>query len=88
MQKAPLLRDFLHVDNELFRVHRLASCDSDHLVDVIYRTATAEVIYRTCDTLEDRSDCVSVSKSLNELVCDVTYLEAREYENVSVTGDL
>ena len=74
--------------SRLLRVHCLASCDCYHLVDVVYRAAAAEVVNRTCNTLEDRSDSVCVTKSLNELVADVTNLEAWEHKDVCVTCDL
>ena len=72
----------------LFCIHSLASCDRYHLVDVIYRAAAAEVVYRTGDTLEDRTDCICTTESLNELVSDVTYLEAWEYKYICMTCDL
>ena len=72
----------------LFCIHSLACSDGYHLVDIINRTAAAQVVYRTCDTLEDRSDGICISESLNQLVTDVADLKAREYENVCVTGDL
>lgn len=72
----------------LFCVHRLAGGDCDHLVDVIYGAAAAQVVDRTGDTLEDRSDGVGASKTLNELVCDVADLEVREDEDVGLSGDV
>ena len=73
---------------ELFCIHCLAGGDCDHLVDVVNRAAAAEVVHRTGDTLEDRTDGVCIAESLNELVGDVSYLEAREYEYICVSRDL
>ena len=78
----------LYICTRLLRVHCLASCDCHHLVDVVYRAAAAKVVDRTGDTLEDWSDSVCVTESLNELVADVTNLEAWEHENISVTCNL
>ena len=73
-----LTGDCLFLIYLLLRVHGLASCDCNHLVDVVYRATAAEVVNWLCDTLEDRADRICISKSLNELVGDVTYLEAWE----------
>ena len=83
-----LTGDCLSLIHLLLRVHCLASCDGNHLVDVVYRATAAEVVHWLCDTLEDRTDSVCISKSLNELIGDVTYLKAWEYEYVCMTGDL
>ena len=72
----------------LFRIHRLASRDGYHLIDVVNRAAAAEVVDRLSDTLEDRTDSVSSAKSLNELVCDVSDLKAWEHEDIRMAGDL
>lgn len=73
--------------NSLLRVHSLACCDCNHLIDVIYRTAAAEIVYRACNTLENRADSICIAESLNKLVGNVSYLEAWEYENIGMTGD-
>ena len=65
-----------------------ASCDGNHLVDVVNRASAAEVVDRTGDTLEDRTDGICISKPLNELVSDVSDLKAREYKHIRVTGNL
>ena len=73
--------------DELFSVHSLACSDCDHLVDVVNRAAAAEVVHRTGDTLEDRSDGVSIAEALHELVTDVAHFETWEYEHVCVACD-
>ena len=57
-------------------IHSLASCDSYHIVDVINRATTAQVVYRTSNTLKDRADSDSIAQTLNELIADVTNLKA------------
>ena len=52
----------------LFGIHSLACSDGNHLVDVVYRTTATEVIYRACDTLEDRTEGFCSAKTLNHLV--------------------
>ena len=69
-------------------IHSLASCDSYHIVDVIYRATTRKVVNRTSDTLEDRTDSDGTTQALNELVADVTNLEVRNYQYVSLTSYL
>ena len=71
----------------LFCIHSLAGSDCHHLVDIIYRAASAEIIYRTGDTLEDRTDRICVSKSLDELISDISDLKAREHEHIRMSGD-
>ena len=72
----------LNVELSLLGVLCLASCDSYHVVDVIYRATTREVVYRTGNTLEDRTDSDGTTQALNELVADVTNLEVRNYQYV------
>ena len=78
----------LNVELSLLSVLCLASCDSYHVVDVIYRATTREVVYRTSDTLEDRTDSDGTTQALNELVADVTNLEVWNYQNVSLTSNV
>ena len=68
-------------------IHSLASCDSYHIVDVINRAATAQVVYWTSNTLKDRTDSDSIAQTLNELIADVTNLKAWYYQYVSLTSD-
>ena len=70
----------------LLSVHCLASCDSYHVVDVIYRATTRKIVNRTGNTLEDRTDSDGTTQALNELVADVTYLEVWNYQYVSLTS--
>ena len=64
----------------------LASCDGYHVVDVINRATTREVVYRTGNTLEDRTDSDGTTQTLNELVTDVTHLKIRNYQYISLTS--
>ena len=45
----------------LLGIHCLTSSNGNHVVDVIYRAATAEVIHRTCNTLQHRTDGDSIT---------------------------
>ena len=71
----------------LFSVHCLASCDSYHVVDILYLATTREVVDRKCDTLKDRTDGNGVAETLNELVRDVAYFEIRNNEYIGMTGN-
>ena len=71
----------------LFCVHCLARSDSNHLVDVVNAAAAAEVVHRTGDTLEDRTNGVSSSKTLNKLVADVSDFEVRCNQDICFTSD-
>ena len=65
-----------------FRIHGLAGGDGHHLVDVIYRTATAEVVDRTGNTLKNGTKGLGTAKTLHHLVGNVAYLKTREYQYV------
>ena len=71
----------------LFCVHCLARSDSNHLVDVVNAAAAAEVVHRTGDTLEDRTNGVSSAKTLNQFIADVSYFKVRCNQDVSFTSD-
>ena len=43
------------------RMHSLAGCDGNHLVDIIHRTAAAEVVDGACDSLKDGSDSLGAT---------------------------
>ena len=66
-------------------VHSLACCDGHHLVDVVNRATTAEVVDRTGNTLEDRTECHCSTEAFHKFVGDVTYLEAWYHQHVSVS---
>ena len=72
---------------KLFCIHCLTSSDSYHVVDIVNRATTREVVDRTSDTLEDRTDSYGIAEALYELITDVTNLEVREYQYVSMTSD-
>ena len=76
----------LNVELSLLSVLCLASCDSYHVVDVIYRATTRKIVNRTGNTLKDRTDSDGTTQTLNELVADVTNLEVRNYQYVSLTS--
>ena len=69
-------------------VHCLTSSDSYQVVDVLYRATTAQVVDRTSDTLKDRTDSSSTSETLNQLIGDVSYLEAWHNQYVGLTCNL
>ena len=76
----------LNVELSLLSILCLASGDSYHVVDIIYRATTREVVYRTSDTLKDRADSDGTTQTLNELVTDVTHLKVRNYQYISLTS--
>ena len=78
----------LNVELSLLSILCLASGDSYHIVDIIYRATTREVVYRTSDTLKDRADSDGTTQTLNELVADVTNLKVRNYQYVSLTSNV
>ena len=75
----------LNVELSLLSILCLASGDSYHVVDIIYRATTREVVYRTSDTLKDRTDSDGTTQALNELVADVTNLKVRNYQYVATS---
>ena len=60
----------------------LVCSDGNHHVYILYRASAREVVYRTCDTLEYGTDSLGMTKTLNELVTDVSCTEVGEYEYV------
>jgi hypothetical protein len=49
----------------------LITCDSYEFVDIVDRTATAQVVTWFSETLEDWTYSFSASETLNEFVSDV-----------------
>lgn len=74
--------------NRVLNIHSLTCRDGYHLVDVVNGATAAQVVDRTCNTLKDWTYGISIAESLNELVCDVTHLKAREYKHICVAGNL
>ena len=74
----------LNVELSLLSILCLASCDSYHVVDVIYRATTRKIVNRTGNTLKDRTDSDGTTQTLNELVADVTNLEVWNYQTLAL----
>ena len=72
----------------LLGVHSLTRGDGNHVIDVINRAATRQIVYWTGDTLKNRTDSDSVTQTLNQLIADISNLEVREYKYVSLTSNL
>ena len=76
------------VIGRLLRIHSLAGGDGNHLVDVVHRAASAQVVHRTGYSLKDRADCISISQTLHEFVTDISHLEVRCHKHVSLACNL
>ena len=63
----------------LFSSNSLIGGDSHHLVNIVYRAATAEVVYRCSHPLEDRPYSHSTTEALYQLVGDVTHLKPQRF---------
>ena len=61
----------------LFGVHGLTRGDGYHVVDVVDRATAREVVDRTCDTLQNRTDGDGITQTLNHLITDVSNLKVR-----------
>ena len=72
----------------LFRVHSLTGGNGNHIIDILYGAAARQVVDRTCDTLQDRTNGYGITSALYEFITDITYLQVREYEDVCLTCDL
>ena len=72
----------------LLSVHSLTSRDSHHVVNILYGATTREVVDRTSNTLQDRTDSYGITQTLNELLANITNLQVGEYEDISFTGDV
>ena len=66
----------------------MARGDGHHLVDVVHRTAAAEVVHGTCNTLQDGADGLCSAQALHQLVGDVAHLEAGHHEHIGPSGDV
>ena len=66
----------------------LTSGDGDEVVDILDRATAREVVHRTGDTLQDRTNSSSTSQTLNQLIGDVTYLQTRHHQHVGLTSNL
>ena len=58
-----------------FEGNRLIGCDGGHLIDIVDRSATAQVIDGCSHSLENRTDGFGTSEALYELVADVSCFE-------------
>ena len=65
----------------------LVGSDGNHLVYVVDATSALQVVYRTSDTLQDRSYGSSVAQTFNQLVRDVSYFQTRNNQYISFSGD-
>ena len=66
----------------------MASRDGHHFINIIYRTAAAEVVHGACDTLKDRANGIGIAQSLNQLVGDVAHFQAWSHQHVCLACDV
>lgn len=71
----------------LLCVHCLASCDSYHVVDIVYRATTRKVVHWTGNTLKNWTNSDSIAKTLNKLVADIANLKVRNDKHIGMTSN-
>ena len=71
-----------------FSIHSLAGGDGNHVVDVVNGAATREIVHRTGDTLQNRTDSDSIAETLHHLITYVAHLKVREHEHVGLAGNV
>lgn len=62
----------------LLGIHSLTSRDGYHIIDVLNRTTTTQVIDRTGNTLKNRTYGDGIAEALYKFISDVSHLKIRE----------
>ena len=71
----------------LLGIHSLTSRDGYHIIDVLNRTTTTQVIDRTGNTLKNRTYGDGIAEALYKFISDVSHLKIRENKHVGVASD-
>ena len=65
-----------------FHSNGLVSGDNDHLHNVLYLAAAAQVVDRSSYTLQDWTYCISTRETLYQLVADIARLQIWENKHI------